>query len=192
LTFHRALQFSPSHHAFAVFGFTFAIMLLLTCTVWFGERDGNTLASIAIAHLLAQSVFTVGVHVREIRLSPAMTDRLLRWAAVLGPLFAAPLVYVAREMTGQMMVGEDIYLRFLVFYGLVFPAFVLIVMMSRSSLRASMIIYMTLVVVCLPLYEFGFIAGRTWLLAIALAILLIAAITMRLRMRTRMQTHTLL
>jgi hypothetical protein len=175
LTFHRVIQNSPSRHAFGVFGFTFAVMLLLTCIVWFGGGSGRALPAIALAHILAQTVFTAGAHVREIRLSPAINDRLVRWTAVLAPLFAAPLIYIARELTDQLIVGENIYLRFLVFYGLAFPAYVAVVMMAqRSSLSRRWAGFVGAVLLGLPLYEFGFIQGRTWLLPIALAIVAIA------------------
>lgn len=176
LTFHRAIQHSPSRHAFGVFGLAFAVMLVLTCVIWFGGEGGQALPAIALPHILAQAVFTAGAHVREIRLSPAINDRLVRWAAVLAPLFAAPLIYIVREVTDQLIVGENIYLRFLVFYGLVFPAFVAVVMFAqRNSLRRRWAWFAVAILLGLPLYEFGFIQGRAWLLPAALGIVAIAA-----------------
>lgn len=183
LTFHRAIQNSPSPHAFAVFGITFAIMLLLTCALWFnapGQFAGGAVATIALAHILAQSTFTVGAHLREIRLSRAIADRMIRWVAMLAPLFAAPLLYLARDLagaSGELNVGENLYLRILVFYGLIFPAYVLIVVIAARRFNApARAFYAAAVLACLPLYEFGFIGGRTWLLAPALGGLMVATL----------------
>ena len=62
-TFHKALQSSPSKHSFGVFGLTFALMLGLTCLY----RDVMVVgfATIILVHILSQSIFTVGVHIRE-------------------------------------------------------------------------------------------------------------------------------
>ena len=183
LTFHRAIQFSPSRHAFAIFGVAFAIMLVLTCVVWFDPSRGigGALPVIAIAHIVAQSTFTVGAHLREIRLSRAIVERLVRWFAMLVPLFAVAVLYIARDLSDHPNVGENVYLRFLVFYGLIFPAFVAIVMVGSrdASTRIGRMCFILAVVACMPLYEFGFIQGRTWLLTVALAVLASAAFIAR-------------
>ncbi len=56
LTFHRALQRTPSRHAFAVFGASFTVMIVLTCFLW----NSGPLRWFGLVHLGLQSVFTVG------------------------------------------------------------------------------------------------------------------------------------
>ena len=175
LTFHRALQLSPSHHAFAVFGVAFAAMLGLTCLIWFGNSRAM-LPSIALAHILAQATFTVGAHVREIRLSPAIGDRGLRWLAMTAPLLAAPALYLAPRFGSDSDAGQPLYLRFLVFYGLIFPAYVLLIMLaSKRVSRTTIVVFAVTILICLPLYELGFIQGQTHWLVIALAAIVLAA-----------------
>lgn len=184
LTFHRALQRS-SPIAFAAFGPAFAAMLLLTLTIWFEPR--GVLSTWAVGHILAQSVFTVGAHLRELRLTQAIRSSGRRALAMLVPaIAAAPLLYVLGMLDEGPTAGENIYIRFLVWYGLVFPAYVAVFMPGpgragdhRGRFRA--IAFAAAVLICLPLYEWGFIAGRTWMLAIALAVVAIAAIGVRMR-----------
>lgn len=123
LTFHRAVQHSPSRHSFAVFGITFAVMIVLTCAIWFDPEYLNNgwLPAIVISHLLAQSVFTMGAHMREVRVSPLIRSGTLRVIALFAPLAAAPLLYVARTFSDSPRLGELIYLTFLTLYGSLFP-----------------------------------------------------------------------
>lgn len=179
LTFHRAIQNSPSRHSFAVFGIAFFVMLLLTCAIWF---SGNPLLrGAALAHLLAQSVFTVGAHLREVRVSPVLKDRDWRVLVMVLPLLAAPLLFIGRLFTNAGDLGDGLYLRFLVFYGLVFPAYVLLfTRLSGRTLntnRRRVIIFTLIIVAALPFYEMGFLHDRTWMLMIPL--LAFAALTLR-------------
>ena len=172
LTFHRAIQHASTRHAFAVFGGAFAVMLVLTCCIWFPR--GRVLPSLAIAHLVTQSVFTVGAHLREIRVSPLLShDTARRWLAMLAPLATAPLLYIARLFWGSSELGQDLYLRFLVFYGLVFPAYALVFMRPRSETRArrESIMFGAAMIASLPFYELGFLHGQTWLLVLPLGVL---------------------
>ena len=123
LTFHRAIQHSPSKHSFAVFGVTFAVMIVLTCAVWFDltYRTSGWLPATVMAHLLAQSVFTMGAHMRELRVSPMITTGTLRVVAMFAPLAAAALLYVARTFSDSPLLGENIYLTFLTLYASLFP-----------------------------------------------------------------------
>jgi hypothetical protein len=63
-----------------------------------------------------------------------------------------------------------------VFYGLAFPAYVLFMMTrghGRPTGRASQMLVL-LVIVLAPLCEAGFIRGESWLLLIAVLVLLVA------------------
>jgi hypothetical protein len=180
LTFHRALQQSPSRHAFAVFGVAFAVMIVLTCFVWFPPAP--ILQQVAIAHIVAQSVFTVGAHLREARTAPAMAcgiRRTVYLALPLGAVLVLPAMQALQLRTG---VGDEAYLRFLVFYGLVFPAYVLLFIGPWRPLKVSrgtVILLLVLIAAAAPLYEIGFIHGRPWVLAVPAGVVVVWAIARR-------------
>ena len=168
LTFHRALDRAPSRHAFAIFGAAFAVMIVLTAFLWYPTR---AMFGLGLGHLVAQSTFTVGAHLREIQASPLISGiscgRRKR-VIVLLPLLAASLLLIARLLSDAPDLGDALYLRFLVFYGLAFPAYVLLFVgpwpplpMSRRSLAALAAV----IVLAAPLYEAAFLHGRPWLLA---------------------------
>jgi len=139
LTFHRALQHSPSRHSFAVFGIAFTVMIVLTCALWFHQEywASRWLPAIVMAHLLAQSAFTMGAHLREIRVSQQIQTGTLRVIALVGPLAAAPIFYVARGLSDSPRIGEFTYLAFLALYASVFPLwFALRAVRSRSTRAA--------------------------------------------------------
>ena len=178
LTFHRAIQNSPSRNAFALFGIAFFVMILLTCVIWFPRSDA--LRGIALAHILAQIVFTVGAHLREIRVSPAIHNRERRWLIMAAPLLAAPLLFIARMFSDAGALGEDLYLRFLVFYGLVFPAYVLLfTKFSHRTLkltRRGVAMYATIVLLSIPFYELGFLHQWAWLLVFPIGVMMLMAL----------------
>jgi hypothetical protein len=65
-------------------------------------------------------------------------------------------------------------LRFLGFFGLVFPAYVLIFMGRRFDAlrdRRTMALFAAVIAISLPLYELGFLHHRPWLLVIPLVLL---------------------
>lgn len=161
LTFHDALQASPSRHAFGVFGASFAVMLLLTCAY----RADIVLAVVPFAHIAAQVTFTIGAHLRELRRS-----RSRGWAIV--PVSLA-FVALALALSSPGAAGERNYLRFLALYGLVFPAY-LLVFAGRGGVprsRRTLIAFAAFVAISLPLYELGFIHGSFALLPWPLAAL---------------------
>lgn len=168
LTFHRTLQRSPSHHAFAVFGVTFAALIVGTLLIWRGPEE-LTVMRLGVAHLLAQSVFTVGAHLREIRLAPASGGAPPRSVVLLIPLLAIMLLPAFRSIvSGVLRPGEDLYIRFFVFYGLIFPAYVMAFMTSGASgapRPRGWIILAVVVMLLAPTYELGFIHQRyAWML----------------------------
>ncbi|MCA9289958.1 MAG: hypothetical protein KDA25_02450 [Phycisphaerales bacterium] len=176
LTFHRARQAAPSRHAFGIFGATFAVMLLFTAAY----AGVISLPGVVFTHLLVQSTFTVGAHLRELRATgdehaaPAVSPTALALLAVL----AIPVVFIARVFDDPGRAGIDLYLRMLVFYGLVFPAYVLLFIGPWRRLRRRRHTYARfamIILVCAPVYELGFIHGTTWLLAGPLAFLLLYA-----------------
>jgi hypothetical protein len=167
LTFHRARRESPSRHAFAIFAVTFTAMIFLTCAY----RDRwATLAVVPLAHIAVQCLFTTAAHLRELgRLDAGPGGR--RALGLLVAL-ASLILALAAKRSGSPGAGEAIYLRFLVFYGLIFPAYVLLFLGPGRALslsRRSLTAYAAAVLIALPVYEVGFVGGRPWLLAIPLA-----------------------
>ncbi len=175
-TFHRARQESPTHHSFGVFGVTFAAMIVLTPFLWFGYE---TLTTLALAHLCAQSIFTVGAHTRELRISRLVccpTRRRLYLGVAILTAAAFPLLHVFID--ADIMSGESMYLRFLVFYGLVFPMYVLIFIgrgRTWAPTKRNLMIAGGLVILLCPFYEAAFIHLRTWWLIAPIALIALIA-----------------
>jgi hypothetical protein len=169
LTFHRALQRSPSRHAFGIFGAAFAVMIVFTCFLW----SAPSLTPIAFGHILAQTIFTVGAHLREMRLSPAIRGRATRAVLILLPLAGAGLLPATRFILSDTVgAGVDLYIRFLVFYGLAFPAYVLLLIGPWRPIglsRGALIILGAVIVLLTPLYELAFLHHRAWLMIIPTA-----------------------
>jgi len=160
LTFLRAHRASAGTHAFGVFGLTFAVMLILTCVLWFAEFP--VLGPWALVHLGVQGSFTVGAHLRELA-EHARGSIAVRAAWLAGP-FAIGLAFAGAVAAGAgpAIVGEDTYMRFLAPYGLVFPAVVLVLVARPIALPTSTRSVIGVLAACLllaPLYEMGFI-GR--------------------------------
>jgi len=165
LTFHRALQRSPSRHAFAVFGIAFLVMLLLTCAIWFGPESALRLG---LGHIVAQSFLTMALHLRELRTIDHSSAVRQRLAGRLLPLLAIIPGLGAFLSDQPLWFGESVYLRFLVFYGLVFPLYAAAFMIPGVRVkrtRRSLWAFGVAAVAAAPCFELGFIHGVTWLLA---------------------------
>jgi len=177
LTFHRALRASPSRHAFAVFGLTFTVMILLTCAF----RNNILLAVVPLAHMGAQSLFTTAAHLRELRcLGDTPPGRGVGLALVVA---TAALLLTLALSHDPVTTGEAVYLRFLAFYGLIFPAWVLLFVGPGRSVamsRRNLLVYAAVMIAALPFYEAGFIRGHMWLVPIPLAAIVIWAIAARI------------
>ncbi len=170
LTFHRALQHTPSRHAFGVFGLTFAVMIVLTCAYW--DILTNGLTWLVLGHIMAQAVFTISAHLREgtrppgdaPRPMPRLSTRLL----MLLPLIGLPVALLGAFVIDPLAMSTDNYLRFLVFYGLVFPAYAALFMgpAAMTLSRRSVVIFAIACLLCMPLYEAGFLHRQAWVLII--------------------------
>ncbi len=163
LTFHRALDASPSRHAFAVFGIAFIPILVLTAAY----RQDFT-QPLVVAYITVQATFTVAAHVREIRGRPWPRAGGSRTALLLVPAAAVALVLLPGP-------GENTYLRFLGFYGLLFPAYVLVFMSGRriaTPRRTALLGWAAAMTAFLPVYELAFVHRITWPAGIPVAALL--------------------
>ncbi len=163
-----------------MFGITFAVMILFTCFLWFAP--GPVLPAIALAHILAQAVFTVGAHMREVRLSPIFRSRQAMIGSLILSLVALAILPVSRFISSSSELGEEMYLRFLAFYGLAFPAYVLLFIGPWRVLtlsRPSAILFAIVIVLLAPLYELGFIHHQAPLMAIPVGGMVIWAVARR-------------
>lgn len=179
LTFHRARQHTSAaggRMAFGVgFGVVFLSMLILTLLYshWLVPMvDGSPRSKLAslflVIHLMVQSAFTVGAHVREI--SQRSGGGLLN---VLGTSFVACMFALGwfasmpQRVHGHDL-GELIYWCLLGFYGLVFPAYLL-----TRSVRAAGAISL----IAFPLYWLGYVEGKVvWLLPGLLVVLVVSMV----------------
>ncbi len=167
LTFHRARSESPSRHAFAIFALSFTIMIVFTCAYAFG----SLLTPLVIGHILTQSMFTVAAHLREISKTAPKRPRTDITIVVLVALLIAGLSYSIRFFDDAPGIGRDMYLRLLVFFGLVFPAYVLLFIGPGKTLaiaKANVTTFAIVIIAALPLYEFAFLHDRAWLASLAL------------------------
>jgi hypothetical protein len=117
-TFHRALDRSPSRHAFAVFGVSFLAVILLGAAYF---SDDRLLLPAVLGHLAIQACFTIAAHLREIRQAALPRGRRLRQAAIVGPTAVGIGLGSA---AGTLLPFESIYLLFLGCYGVAFPGYV--------------------------------------------------------------------
>lgn len=163
LTFHRAATESPSRHAFAMFAPAFAAMLVLTCVMWNDASMGWR--SLLFGHLLWQSAITIALHLRELRARSRHMTGLDRAGGMLAPLLGAIIGIAAIEFA----IEEATYIRHLVAFGLVFPAYVIVFVAPRVAIALtprSLAMFAIAVLLLAPLYELGFVHERMWALAV--------------------------
>ena len=78
----------------------------------------------------------------------------------------AGVAFAAAGLLGPAAIGEATYLRFLGFYGLVFPAYVLLFVGPWAPLplaRGPLLLFAALVLLLAPLFEAGFNHHSPWL-----------------------------
>lgn len=188
-TFHRVARAGTEpRQAFAV-GFLVLFLAMILGTLVYApaltdlralRQDAPPLAILILLafHVVPQLVFTIGVHAGESRRVPApgQSQPWLAGAAVV-VLCALPFFDPAAPV-GSLTLGETGYRLFMAFYGLVFPAYVLIVMTCRhdgAGLRSGAVLLFALAVVfAAPCFWTGFIVRDTWWLWPGIGILLLA------------------
>ncbi|WP_428939090.1 hypothetical protein [Fontivita pretiosa] len=181
LTFHRARQHANCPRAaFGVgFGVLFLIMILYTL-LYSRAINGQLprfLGWLLFVHMAMQSAFTVAAHARELQ---RRGDRAIALAIVLTLTSWAAHVLLRRgALVDGMHAGELIYRVFMGFYGLVFPAYVWLVMLPTRrqphwpSWR-HLLVFAAAVILATPFFWIGFVQQRTIWLAPGLAIVLLA------------------
>lgn len=186
-TFHLARQALSAPQARAAFGLGFGALFLamiLFTAIYAAPllraepRTGTTL--LVLLHVLVQMGLTAGFHLREIRPPGVPTPH--RRPAALGLLaavtaMAAAILLLPRAPDTAAIVPldtplENIYRGFLVFYGLVFPAYTLTCIAGGAASRALAPAALT-VALAAPLYWAGFIERQTWWLLPGAAIIVL-------------------
>ncbi|MCH2132175.1 MAG: hypothetical protein MK116_00345 [Phycisphaerales bacterium] len=178
-TFHRARQLAPNRHAFGVFGLTFLGVLLFVTTYCDLERGVlEMLGPLILAFFLYQAIFTMAVHLREIRLLAAPgawgSTGLLTVVSLVGIVIGYSIWLICCADIASSWLA-DTYLRFLALYGLVFPAWILMFMLARTRLDArSITILCAALLLGFPFAEYGMIHGSHWWLLPPVAFVLLA------------------
>ncbi|HEX8323769.1 MAG TPA: hypothetical protein VF595_07630 [Tepidisphaeraceae bacterium] len=176
LTFHRARQSTSDADAKFAFGFgfcgLFASMIVLTffyATNLFGL--GGVAAWLLAAHLLLQMTYTVHVHAAELLRQATTRDDSGVMRAGLGAWLAVGLVVGLAAVFGLengfayqgRSLGELGYRTFMSFYGLLFPAYVLLAIGRRGVATAA---WLTISALATPFYWLAFLEGRmAWAIA---------------------------
>jgi hypothetical protein len=189
LTFHRARQSAESvrdaRFSFGLgFGALFLLMILFTLayTGVVLRPVRGPVAWMLLWHMSAQLGFTIAAHVRE---SPAGDPPVgpFGWGTAAAVIVAVLLAILpARNLAlARMPIGEFIYRSFMIFYGLVFPAYVWICMLPswhdpRRPSRRALAVFAIACLVAVPLYFLAFIENRMIAIVPAVGIVLLARV----------------
>jgi len=169
LTFHRARERSPSRHSFAVFGVTFALMLMVSAMT-FDPASGDALPIWPVlVQWTVQACATIGMHAREMRRGLITVAVCLLGCGL--ALWALPDLFGGGLREPLAMGGEANYLRLLGLYGLVFPFWLILRLRHRPPWLAVMAI-----VACAPFMEAGFVGDRSALLLVPPAVLAVLCV----------------
>jgi len=182
LTFHRARQETPSTHAFAIFGLAFLSVLCFVTSYY--NIDSPAPFGLVVLFWFFQVVFTVGAHLRELHATNQPSPN--RWgstpwllAIALLPIAGVWITWWLGGHRAEDWLLEDTYLRFLAFYGLAVPAWVLAFMGPRRPARRTrmtMMILAAAIIAALPLAEIGMIHSATWWLLGSVLVICAAAL----------------
>lgn len=168
-TFHRAIQCSPSKHSFGVFGVTFAVMIGVTCLYQNSILESATL--LIALHLLLQTIFTVGAHIKEgLHIESPNKKWIFIVLGVIASVIAIGIAFRSQEVTDGSL---NDYVRFFVFYGLIFPALVATFMLTgRTFTPVRVVLFIFAALFSLPLLEVGYLGGQAWLTVLPVVVFL--------------------
>ena len=189
-TFHRArqnLDTGPARVAFGIgFGVFFFAMILFTLAysaLILGDGvAGPRVLTAIVLHMVIQSGFTCGLHIRELARSLDSTDRVrLRGTfvsagviALLGGTVALLHFRVADNISPGFELGYRVILSS---YGLIFPAYVWLVMMplwglDRAPSARHILVWIGACAIAAPAFWMGLIQKQEWWLAPGMIVLL--------------------
>jgi len=184
LSFHRALRRGSPRPTFLAFGATFALLIVLVAFLADAAGPlGLAFTPAVLAALWVQLGFTSAVHAREIRLSlprsPAGRGRaatIVAAAVIAGTLLGLP-----------MLASEATYLRMLGWYGLAFPAYMLIAVIGAGGAPTHRVLVLLAVAlgISLPFFEWGLTTRQFGWMAIPALPLVVLALWLRATRRPR-------
>ena len=201
LTFHRARQSAHSATGTAAFtlgfGVFFLAMILLTLAYapMFIGRDGHIArlpAMLIAAHIGVQALFTIHLHARHVPTPGSIQSWRGRVALIAGVGFVAiagfaPHVTARLNVVHGLSPAEAVYRGMMVFYGLIFPAYVWLCAIptrdghsglgGRAGRRKGLILILA-VSLALPAYWLGFLARETPWLGLGLGVILFARLAL--------------
>jgi hypothetical protein len=182
LTFHRARQHTTFPRAAFGAGFGVLFLLMILCTLiysgaFYGKMS-KLLAQLLLIHMVIQTSFTLAAHARELRRHGARAAIVA--AALTGIAWIAYWSLTRGDIVSNLPADELIYRVFMGFYGLIFPAYVWLVMIpaARPTPR-NLLIYAAAVLVAVPMFWMGFVLGRMPWLVPGLAVVLLARLLCR-------------
>jgi len=182
-TFHYARQQTPSRHSFAVFAAAFFVMILGTLFYW--NIEPPALPGLVLLYLIGQTIFTMAVHVQAIRRlapdDPRGTSASAMLVIPMTTIAAAYVLWISQDHHVAKEFLEDTYLRFLAYYGLIVPLWVVMFIGPfghRTVTRQRVAVVVGILVLSFPLAEIGMIGQVHWLLPAPIAVILAAGILM--------------
>ena len=201
ITFHHARQQLDSQNNGRI-GFTigfvvfFTFMILLTTRyagAIVGALDGTSfvpittpwLAAGILTHILCQWVFTVRVHLDRIRTLPnAPSKRPMLWILTLGAGLLGVFTLKLPSHAG-LSGGEIVYRTFMSAYGLLFPSYMLyLVLMARKNKSAFNLRIMWLAAaLASPMFWLGFMEHQTLCLVPGMGMVILGALVLVAKQR---------
>lgn len=201
LTFHHARQKAPGPSgtvAFTLgFGVIFLAMILFTLA-YSGFLDKAVTsraitmsipAVCVVAHLFAQLIYTFEVH-HERAVAPEQWKKPMfvgGWGGVVGLGIVAFWLIRGMPAYADMEVTEIVYRGFLSFYGLVFPAYVWLIMIptrdghsgtTGANGRRKLMILALVIGIAAPMYWMGFIMRHEFYLVPAILLILFSRLAL--------------
>ncbi len=176
LTFHRIRQETPGKQGsrafilgFAVF---FPVLVALTALYANGYLGIGWISYWIGAHMLAQLMFTVGAHVGQWKYrAPDQSKQLTLAVLLLGAGLFALGAGLNRDF---FRIGYEVFMSF---YGLLFPAYVWIVMVRRERPPTQPIkLWIISIALATPFFAVGYLAHQWVFLPVGVAIPLLAPI----------------
>lgn len=194
VTFHRAFSQSdkPRLTFFIGFGILFFVLLGFVfiyasglAPLFFNEGTFSVALYPVIIFILLQTAFTAAIHLREYSRTLANTPPTSMFWVYVG-IFAVVIGIIFYKLSDMNFsdnaaislntnFGEIIYKCFLFFYGLIFPAYLLL---FRSSLSRKKTFYIIALSVLSPCYALGFLLGVEYTYALSIAMVILACIVL--------------
>ena len=147
----------------------FFMLLVANAIILYRDAMLVGFASLILVHIVSQSVFTIGAHIREGWICEVNIRKVI---FAIGTFIACVIAVAVAHRSHENVLGsaED-YLRFFVFYGLLFPGMVAAFIWTKKKFTPLRVVLFTLAaLVSLPLLEAGYIGGSAWLTVIPVII----------------------